>query len=167
MTQALSDLIRIPAIGPENGGAGESEKAKKLRQILSTIGFDKIESYDAEDDRVPSKKRPNIVAYYYGENKAEKLWIISHLDIVPPGEETLWTVTKPYEPKVKDDRIYGRGSEDNGQSMIASVFAVKILKSLGMKPKRTVALAFVADEEHGSEYGIRHLIAQNSSRKTI
>lgn len=165
MTQALSDLIRIPAIGPENGGAGESEKAKKLRQILSTIGFDKIESYDAEDDRVPSKKRPNIVAYYYGENKAEKLWIISHLDIVPPGEETLWTVTKPYEPKVKDDRIYGRGSEDNGQSMIASVFAVKILKSLGMKPKRTVALAFVADEEHGSEYGIRHLIAQKLIKK--
>jgi succinyl-diaminopimelate desuccinylase len=165
MTQALSDLIRIPAIGPENGGAGESEKAKKLMMILSTIGFDEIESYDAEDKRVPSKKRPNIVAYYYGENKVEKLWIISHLDIVPPGEETLWTVTKPYEPKVKDDRIYGRGSEDNGQSMIASMFAVKILKNLGMKPKRTVALAFVADEEHGSEYGIQHLIAQKLFRK--
>jgi len=165
MTHALSELIRIPAIGPENGGEGESEKAKKLRQILGTIGFDKIESYDAEDKRVPSKKRPNIVAYYYGENKAERLWIISHLDIVPPGEETLWTVTKPYEPKVKDDRIYGRGSEDNGQSMVASMFAVKILKNLGIKPKRTVALAFVSDEEHGSEYGIQHLIAQKLIRK--
>jgi succinyl-diaminopimelate desuccinylase len=74
-------------------------------------------------------------------------------------------VTKPYEPKVKDDRIYGRGSEDNGQSMMASMFAVKILKNLGMKPKRTVALAFVADEEHGSEYGIQHLIAQKLFRK--
>jgi succinyl-diaminopimelate desuccinylase len=54
--------------------------------------------------------------------------------------------------------VYGRGSEDNGQSLIASVFAVKALRRLGIKPKRTVALAFVADEEQGSTMGIQHLI---------
>jgi succinyl-diaminopimelate desuccinylase len=44
--------------------------------------------------------------------------------------------------------------------MIASVFAVKALKRLGMTPKRTVALAFVADEEQGSTLGIQHLISK-------
>jgi len=139
ITQALLELIRVPAIAPENGGEGELKKAEKLMQILETVGFDKIERYDAEDERVPSKKRPNIIAYYYGESSAEKLWIITHLDVVPPGEESLWTVTKPFEPIIKEGRIYGRGSEDNGQSMVASIFAVKTLKSLGIKPKRTVA----------------------------
>ena len=158
MVQALMELVRTPAIGPENGGEGENLKAEKLTQMLKPIGFDKIERYDADDERVPAKKRPNIVAYYDGENTDERLWIITHLDIVPPGEESLWTITKPYEPIVKDGRVYGRGSEDNMHSMIASIFAAKTLKSLGIRPKRTLALAFVSDEEQSSKYGIQHLI---------
>lgn len=166
MIQALMKLIHIPAIAPENGGEGELKKAEKLMQILKPIGFDKIEHHDAEDERVPSKRRPNIIAYCYGENRAERLWIMTHLDVVPPGEKSLWTTTKPFEPTIKNGQIYGRGSEDNGQSMVASIFAVKALKSLGIKPKRTVALAFVADEEQGSNYGIQHLIREGLFRKS-
>lgn len=165
ITQTLMELIRVPAISPQNGGEGETEKAERLLKILENIGFDKIERHDAADKAALSGKRPNIVAYLYGENKTERLWIITHLDIVPPGEEKLWTVTKPYEPIVKEGKIYGRGSEDNMHSMVASIFAVKTLKKLGIKPKRTVALAFVADEEQGSKYGIQHLIAQNMFTK--
>lgn len=160
ITNALMELIRIPAIAPENNGEGEQTKAQKLTQILQQIGFDKIEHYDAEDTRIPSGKRPNIIAYYNGENKNQKLWIVTHLDIVPPGEESLWTITKPFEPTIKEGRIYGRGTEDNGHSMIASIYATKTLRNLGIKPKRTIALAFVADEEQGSDYGIKHLIKQ-------
>jgi len=159
MVQTLMDLIRIPAIAPENGGEGEFKKAEKLIGTLKTLGLDEIKRYDAKDQRVPSGTRPNIVAYY-GEEADEKLWIVTHLDIVPPGEESLWTLTKPFEPTIKDERIYGRGSEDNMQSMIASIFAVRALKDLGIEPKRTVALAFVADEEQGSEFGIQHLIKE-------
>jgi succinyl-diaminopimelate desuccinylase len=129
------------------------------------MGFDKIEHHDAKDERVPSKKRPNVVAYIHGENVDEKLWIISHLDVVPAGEDSLWTVTKPFEPLVKEGKIYGRGSEDNMQSAVASIFAAKALKDLNVTPKRTVALAFVADEEHGSRYGIQHLINQKLFNK--
>jgi succinyl-diaminopimelate desuccinylase len=165
MTKTLMELIRIPAVAPENGGEGEQKKAEKLIGILNEVGFDRIERHDANDDRVPSGKRPNIVAYQFGENSSEKLWIITHLDIVPPGEESLWAVTKPFEPIVKDGKVFGRGSEDNGHSMVASIFAVKALKTLGIKPKRTVALAFVADEEQGSKYGIQHLISEGLFKK--
>jgi succinyl-diaminopimelate desuccinylase len=158
MTTALTEFIRVPAIAPENGGDGELQKAEKLTQLLENAGFDKIERCDAEDQRVSSGKRPNIIAYCYGETVAKRLWIVTHLDVVPPGEESQWTVTKPFEPLLKDSCVYGRGSEDNGQALIASVFAVKALKRLGMRPKRTVALAFVADEEQGSTMGIQHLI---------
>lgn len=160
MVQTLMELIKIPAIAPESGGDGESKKAEKLMQVLEKIGFDKIEHYDAEDERVSSKVRPNLIAYYYGEDDSENFWIITHMDVVPPGEESLWTVTKPFEPIVSDGRVYGRGSEDNGQSLVASIYAVKALRNLGIKPKRTIALAFVADEEVGSKYGIQHLVNQ-------
>jgi succinyl-diaminopimelate desuccinylase len=165
MEQALMELIRIPAIAPENGGEGESKKAKKLIEILKAAGLDKIERCDAKDGRVPSKKRPNIIARYAGETKKETLWIITHLDVVPPGEDSLWTVAKPFQPIIKEGKIYGRGSEDNTQSMISSIFAIKALKNLGIKPRRTVALCFVADEEQGSTYGIQHLIKQELFKK--
>jgi succinyl-diaminopimelate desuccinylase len=165
MTKALMELVRVPAIAPESGGEGESEKAEKLLEMCRPIGFDKIQSFDAQDERVPSKKRPNIVCYLNGENNKETLWIITHMDIVPPGEDTLWTATKPYEPLVRDGKIYGRGSEDNMQSMISSIFALKALKNMRIKPKRTIALCFVADEEQGSKYGIQYLIEQGVFKK--
>jgi len=165
MTQTLIDLIRIPAIDPESDGEGELQKAERLVQICKAIGFDKVQSCDAPDERVPSKKRPNIVAFLDGETDKERLWIVTHMDVVPPGEDSLWTVAKPFSPIVKDGKVYGRGSEDNTQPMVSSIFALKAFKNLRLKPKRTVALCFVADEESGSKYGIQHLIKQGLFRK--
>jgi succinyl-diaminopimelate desuccinylase len=164
MVETLKSLIRVPAVGPENGGDGEAEKAELLEQLLHAVGFDEIERHDAEDSRVSSGMRPNIIAYCHGETDAKRLWIVTHLDVVPSGEEQLWTETKPFEPQLKGERVVGRGSEDNGQSLIASLFAVKAIKQLGLKPKRTVALAFVADEEQGSRLGIQHLISKGLFR---
>jgi succinyl-diaminopimelate desuccinylase len=165
MVETLMTLIRLPAIGPENGGDGETKKAEKLNQILCDGDFDKIERHDVEDSRVSSGKRPNIITYCRGQTDSKRLWIITHLDVVPPGEEQTWTISKPFEPQLKNNRVYGRGAEDNGQSLVASLFAVKAIKRLRLKPKRTVALAFVADEEQGSKYGIQHLIDKGLFRK--
>jgi succinyl-diaminopimelate desuccinylase len=158
MVNTLMELIRVPAIAPESGGNGEYDKAMRLLEIIRDWGFDKIERYDAPDPRAKNGVRPNILAYYYGEQgeKSPRLWILTHLDVVPPGEG--WTVTKPFEPVVKDGKIYGRGSEDNGQSLVASLYAVKALMNLGIRPKRTIILAFVSDEETGSKYGLKWLI---------
>ncbi len=165
MVETLMMLIRVPAVGPESGGTGEMEKAEALVRVLETVGFDRIERYDAIDPRTHSGRRPNIVAYLNGELDDQRIWIVSHVDVVPAGEETLWKITKPFIPTVKDGCVYGRGSEDNGQSLVASVFAAKALKAANAKLKRTLALAFVSDEEQGSIKGIKHLIAQGIFNK--
>lgn len=67
-------------------------------------------------------------------------------------------MTEPFKPVVKDGKVYGRGSEDNGQSLVASLYAVRAMMNLGIRPKRTVILAFVSDEETGSHYGVEWLI---------
>ncbi len=165
MVETLMELVKIPAIGPENGGDGESRKAERLEQMLNEAGFDKIDHVDAEDSRVSSGKRPNLVAYFYGDSNAERLWIVTHMDVVPAGDIALWTVAKPFEPVLKENRVYGRGAEDNGQSLVASLFAIKAMRRLGLKPKRTVVLAFVSDEEQGNKLGIQHLIRKGLFRK--
>lgn len=163
MIQTLMELVRIPAMAPESGGDGECKRAERLIQILDLMGLTTSEHFDADDERVTLRKRPNIVTWVEGDSK-ERLWIVTHLDMVPPGEEALWTATKPFEPTAKDGKIYGRGTEDNLQAMVSSIYAMKALKNLGIKPRRTVALCFVADEENGSKYGIQYLISKGIFR---
>ena len=110
MVDTLVELIKIPAIGPDNGGEGEYEKAVKLLEIIKDWPFDKVERYDAPDERAKKGVRPNIIAYYYGQDGEEspRLWILTHLDVVPPGDLSKWTITKPFEPIIKEGKIYGR-----------------------------------------------------------
>jgi len=156
MVEALTEMIRIPAIGPESGGEGEFERARYIRELLGNCGFDDIEMFDALDERVRLRLRPNIVAKKKG-TQDQAVWIVSHMDTVPPGDLDSWT-HPPFSPKVVDGKLYGLGAEDNGQAVIASLFAAKALNQLGMKPERTLALCVVSDEEMGSEKGIRFLI---------
>lgn len=163
MVETLVRLIRIPAISPDYGYEGEYDKAKELLKVIEKWPFDRVERYDAPDDRAKNGVRPNVIAYYNGERgeNSPRLWILTHMDVVPPGDLEKWTITEPFKPLVKDGRVYGRGSEDNGQSMVASLYAVKAMMNLGLRPKRTVILAFVSDEETGSKYGIEWLMREH------
>jgi succinyl-diaminopimelate desuccinylase len=162
---ALMNVVRISAIGPKSGGDGESERAEFIEDMIKDFGFDEITHYDAPDESVPSGKRPNIIAMVNGsEPDRPRIWVMSHTDIVPTGDLKLWD-TDPFEPVIKDGRMYGRGVEDNGQEMIASLFAVKVLNMLGIKPKHTIGLALVADEETGSKFGLKHIIDEGIFNK--
>ncbi|AFZ69912.1 acetylornithine deacetylase or succinyl-diaminopimelate desuccinylase [Caldisphaera lagunensis DSM 15908] len=152
------ELLRIPAISPDYGGEGEIDKANKLLEILKEyFNFDTIEKYYSTDNRAKEKVRPNIIATYKG-NEKKALWIITHIDVVPPGDLNAWKITKPFEPKIVDGKLYARGSEDNGQSLVASLYAVKSLMAKKIIPNITIKLAFVSDEEAGSEYGMKYLL---------
>lgn len=155
MVKTLAQLVRIRAVSPDNGGEGELDKAEYLMSLLDEF---EVERYDAEDGRVKGGIRPNIVARLEGE-QSRALWIVTHLDVVPEGDLSLWQ-TSPFEPVIREGKVYGRGSEDNGQSIISSLFAAKAIAKLGLTPKYTLYLAFVSDEETGCKYGIQHLIDQ-------
>lgn len=80
---------------------------------------------------------------------AEKgLDILAHLDVVPVTED--WTVTQPFEPKIVDGRIYGRGTADDKGPAIAALYAIRAVKELGIPMKKSVRLILGSDEECGS-----------------
>lgn len=133
------------------------KKALVLAEWLKEKGFPEPEWYYAPDERVPGGKRPSLVVTIPGRADDRAFWIMSHLDIVPPGERSLWN-SDPYTVMVRDDRIVGRGVEDNQQGLVCSVFAAKALLDNGILPGNTVKLLFVADEENGSAYGIQYLL---------
>jgi succinyl-diaminopimelate desuccinylase len=161
MVETLGNLIKIPALGPRNQGDGELDKTEFLEKLISNFGFDEIVRYDAPDEDVPSGKRPNLMATVKGKGETDKtIWIVTHTDIVPPGDMSKWE-TEPYDPVIKENKIFGRGTEDNGQSLVASLYAVKALIDEAVKPEYNIGLAFMADEETGSGMGIKYVIKQN------
>ena len=162
MIELQIGLCAIPAIGPENGGDGELLKADFLKQRLIDLGFKNFQHYNAQDERVTSRTRPNFVTIIEGQNKSQFVWIITHLDIVPPGEIKLWS-HDPYSAYVKNGHLFGRGVEDNQQDMVASIFAAKAILDEGLTTPNSIGLGFIADEETSGRTGLHHVMAVNEN----
>ena len=156
------ELVCRPALGPENGGQGEQAKADFLASYLSEIGFSGIRNLAAPDPRVESGQRPNLMAVLPGRDTSRTLWIISHMDVVPPGDLEFWN-TDPYVLHQDGDRIFGRGVEDNHHGLVASLLAAKALIHTGTPPARNLGLLLVADEETGNSYGLDYIFSQHKN----
>ena len=152
-----TEMTARPALGPENSGEGEEKKAAWLTEELTRLGLSEITRHDCEDPRVPCGFRPNISARVPGKRR-QTLWVIGHMDVVPPGETCLWN-TPPYELRVDGDMIYGRGVEDNQQGIVTAMLAADALIQHGCTPDVSLGLLFVADEETGMAYGLPHVLA--------
>ncbi|WP_294429343.1 M20 family metallo-hydrolase [uncultured Treponema sp.] len=158
-------LTSIPAIAPESGGDGESKKCAALEKWLCDAGFDESQfsHYDAPDNRVSSGVRPNLVLTIPGKSDDYAIWVMAHMDVVPPGDLKLWNsdpFTVQYDEKT--DKLIGRGVEDNQQGLVSGVFAALALLKNKITPEHTVKLLFMADEEFGSVYGIKYLLKNHS-----
>jgi len=149
-------LTAVPALGPDNGGPGERDRADCLRALLAGMGLPEPREINAPDPRVPCGHRPNLAMVVPGADTSRTFWVITHLDIVPPGERSLWR-TDPFVLQVDGDRISGRGVEDNQQSMVSSILVAKGLVAEHITPPINYGLFFVADEETGSRYGLDYV----------
>ena len=150
------NLVSYPALAPENGGEGEIKKAEYLLSYLRQYPSLNIKEFPAEDSRVPSKKRPNIAAILSGREKDRTIWIVSHLDIVPPGDLSLWE-SDPYVLRQEGDYLFGRGVEDNHQGIVSSILALEAFINTSTEPKTNMGVLLVADEETGNKYGLEFL----------
>lgn len=157
MVALQGELVKRVAVGPTNGGPGELEKADFLEAYLEEAELGPVRRLtDARGD-VP---RPSLVAVVPGRDRSRRLWFMTHLDVVPAGDRNLWK-SDPFVLRVEGDKLVGRGVEDNHQGMVASIFATLGLRAQGLEPECDVGLLFVADEETGSEHGLRWILANH------
>ena len=139
MIQDMLRLVEIPSVidkAREGAPFGrEIQKAlEKALEISKELGFRTF--MDPE-------------GYYgYAEiGEGEGLFgILGHLDVVPPGELNQWE-SPPFEPLVREGRVYGRGTQDDKGPMIAAMYGAKQLLDQGHTFSKRLRFIFGTDEE--------------------
>ncbi|WNZ92186.1 dipeptidase PepV [Streptococcus iniae] len=139
----LDDLISLLRINSERDDSQVDDKqpfgpgpVKALEHFLAM----------AERDGYKTRNIDNYAGDFEFGQGDEVLGIFGHLDVVPAGSG--WD-TDPYEPVIKDDRIYARGSSDDKGPTLACYYALKIIKELDLPVSKKVRFIVGTDEESG------------------
>lgn len=140
--QELFELIRIPSISAESEHKEDMVKcAEKWRELLLAAGADKAEV-------MPSAGNPVV----YGEKMIDPskptVLVYGHYDVMPVAPLELWN-TNPFEPVVKDGKIWARGADDDKGQCFMQAKAFEFMVKTNQLPCN-VKFMIEGEEEIGS-----------------
>ena len=140
MIQSLEELVKIPSvINLESAGEGapfgqEIRSAlDALMELAKTLGFE-VRDYDGY-----------AAAVDFGAEGRE-IGILSHIDVVPPGNG--WS-KQPFVPEIENGKMYGRGTIDDKGPLVAALYAMTAVRESGLPIKNHVRHIIGCDEETG------------------
>ncbi|MET0230317.1 MAG: succinyl-diaminopimelate desuccinylase [Rhodanobacteraceae bacterium] len=136
-----SDLIRRASITPDDAGC-----QPLIASRLANAGF-AIERLRYEDV-------DNLWATH--GTGAPVLVFLGHTDVVPPGPLERWT-SPPFEPAVRDGRLYGRGAADMKSGVAAMTLALEAFVQAHAHHAGTLAMLVTSDEEGAAKHGVRRV----------
>jgi acetylornithine deacetylase len=138
-TAYLKEMVQINSVNPglSPGGAGEGEIAGWLARTCKELGLDV-----RLQETAPG--RPNVLARWPGMGGGKSLLLTGHMDVV--GVENM--PGSPFDARVEDGRLYGRGALDMKGGLAAILGAVAALRSSAFQPAGDLWLGFVTDEEY-------------------
>lgn len=91
---------------------------------------------------------PNVVAVWKGSGGGRSIILNGHIDVVPEGDRKQWNCD-PYEGKIENGKVYGRGTTDMKGGNVALLLAIEALQAAGIKLKGDVIFQSVIEEESG------------------
>jgi acetylornithine deacetylase/succinyl-diaminopimelate desuccinylase-like protein len=147
----LSRLVAQPSVGAQN--LGLKECAALVSELLESRGF-KVEIM--QTGGAP-------VVYAERKGKSDKtLLIYNHYDVQPPEPLELWE-TPPFEPAVRDGKLYGRGVSDDKGHITSRLFAIDAL--LDGEPDLPCSIKFIIEgEEETASVNLFDFIRKNKAR---
>lgn len=152
MVDLATMLVRFPSLNGAEAGAQDFMEGLFRGMGLAT---ERLEVRDADLKDLPGyspsvgqwERHDNVVAMHRPRSAAGHSLILNgHMDVVPVGAEQLWS-RPPFDPVVRDGRLYGRGSGDMKAGIAAYVTAFRALKSMGLQPAAAVIMQSVVEEE--------------------
>jgi acetylornithine deacetylase len=120
------------------GAKGEAEIARRLADELRSLRL-AVEIADV------TPGRPNVVSVLEGRTSGRSLMLCGHSDTVGVAG-----MARPFEPEIRDGKLFGRGSQDMKGGLAAMVGAARAIVEGGGLERGRLVIAAVADEEHSS-----------------
>jgi len=150
--ERLLNYVSRPSISAQ--GIGVSETAEFLTELLTQIGM--------ESKILPTAGWPMVLGRRTEDPRLPTVLLYGHYDVQPPDPLDAWT-SPPFEPTIRDGRIYARGIGDNKGQHFANLLAIEsILACLDRLPCNVIFL-LEGEEEVGSPH-IADFIRANKSR---
>lgn len=147
----VQELVRIPSVWQPQNGIGEEEAARWVETRCQEMGLETHFEF-------VQPSRPNVIAILHGSAAGPTLMFEGHTDVVTEGDSTLWR-DPPFEAKIRDGRIYGRGANDMKAGLVCALIATKALRQSGVQLGGNILIGAVCDEE-GQMIGIKHFVEQ-------
>jgi acetylornithine deacetylase/succinyl-diaminopimelate desuccinylase-like protein len=159
-TDELARLVRIPGIAWEAFDANNLElSAETIAELLRETGvFELVEVRRASIDGKPGS--PAIVARRAARNGRPQILLYAHHDVQPPGDEAVWQ-TSPFEPTIKDGRMYGRGAADDKAGIVSHLSAIRTLVEVLGNDFEVGISVFIEGEEEAGSPTFRPFLEQN------
>ncbi|MEZ7172946.1 M20/M25/M40 family metallo-hydrolase [Sporosarcina sp. OR05] len=157
MARTVKLLQQLIQTDTTNEYGNEIEAANVLTDFFTEHGIDSTIIWSPGG-------RANLVATLEGTTEEEPIILLSHLDVVGPGD-TEWTFP-PFSGAIEQGVLWGRGTLDTKQltAMHAAVFVVlKKMQEEGLLHRKVTFLA-TADEENGSQEGMAFLAERHSEQ---
>jgi acetylornithine deacetylase/succinyl-diaminopimelate desuccinylase-like protein len=160
----LGALVRIPSVSwPAFDPVFVAQSADAVAELLRGTGvFDRVEVKRAQKAGFPDGElgHPAVLATRAARNGKPTVLLYAHHDVQPPGDEANWQ-TKPFEPTVVGDRLYGRGAADDKAGVVSHVAAIRALAETaaadGAELELGLAVFIEGEEEHGSHSFVNFL----------
>ncbi len=148
----LGDLVRIPGIAwPSFDQTQLVRSAEAVAALARGTGvFDSVEIRRAAIPGTDEMGQPAVLAHRAARGGKPTILLYAHHDVQPPGDEELWD-TPPFEPTVRDGRLYGRGAADDKAGVMAHIASIRALvEAAGDDIEVGIALFIEGEEEYGS-----------------
>lgn len=149
---AFFSLIRQKSISAQD--VGIEECAQLVESLMKDAGIDARQ--------IATEGKPVVYGEVIHPDNEFTVLFYGHYDVQPPDPLELWE-SDPFEPTIRDGRVYGRGTGDNKGQFIAHILAVKTLLDLNGKLPINVKFLIEGEEEIGSI----HLASFTAEHKTL
>ncbi|MCA9836371.1 MAG: M20/M25/M40 family metallo-hydrolase [Trueperaceae bacterium] len=139
--ERLFEYLRMPSISAH--GQGMTEVADYLQALLEKLGL--------RAEAVPTKGWPVLLGHYEKDPNALTVLLYGHYDVQPPDPLGAWD-SPPFEPTLRNGRIYARGVGDNKGQHFAQLLALESLLDISGELPCNVIVMLEGEEEIGSPH---------------
>lgn len=144
----LTELVAIPSVAFTGHDLAQVRRsAEHVASLFEQLGG-QVEILSAPTDS-GEKGQDAVVAHFEGPAGAPRVLLYAHHDVQPAAGQGGWDQADPFKAERRGDRLYGRGTADDGAGVITHVESLRALKALGELPVN-VTVYIEGEEEVGS-----------------